>query len=406
MRNHYKIFSPGKIGRLTLSNRLVRSATWDPSILKDRQMKPEVLELYRRLALGGAGMLITGDFSTLPENIFEVSAAEHGPVSYENVRIENFAQLAQTVHHANPDCKIIAQISIDYQGSWVAPSEISSPYTTQRPRPLSLEEIQTIVGYCAEAIVHLEQEGFDGVQLHAAHGGLLGSFLSPYSNRRTDAYGGAVENRTRLIREIVSAARDRSPDFPILIKMNCTDYIEGGVDAQDFPGLARAVQDAGVDAIEISGGRWDCLVRSEQELGFRPVPAAESHTRIKSPEKQSYFLKYAELLALDIPVILCGGNRDVERLEQIVVQGKVDFVSMCRPLISEPDLPRRWLEGRGGSGVDCISCNSCIYDMWTHVQSSEPWIATCLVKQNKAGVKAAQRWLSTWVKENTLNKEV
>lgn len=406
MRNHYKIFSPGKIGRISLANRLVRSATWDPAILKDRRMKPEVLELYRRLALGGAGMLITGDFSALPENIFEVSAAERGPVSYENVRIENFAQLAQTVHRANPDCKIIAQISADFQGSWVAPSEIPSPFTTQRPRPLRLEEIKTIVAYCAEVIVHLEQEGFDGVQLHAAHGGLLGSFLSPYSNRRTDAYGGPVENRARLIREIVSAARDRAPDFPILIKMNCTDYIESGIDAQEFPRLAQAVQAAGVDAIEISGGRWDCLVRSEQELGFRPVPAAESHTRLKNPEKQSYFLKYAETLVLDIPVILCGGNRDVERLEQIVVQGKADFISMCRPLISEPDLPRRWLEGRGGRGVDCISCNSCIYDMWTHVQKGEPWVATCLVKHNGASVKAAQRWLSTWVEENTIHKEV
>ena len=319
-------------------------------------------------------------------------------MSYADVKIEGFDRLAEKVHKCAPRCKIVAQLSGEYPG--VGPSDIPSPFSRTKLKPLSTEQIQAIVYCFIQAIAGVKDDGFDGVQLHAAHGGLLSRFLSPYTNRREDEYGGSAENRARIIREIVDGARRMVGDFPILIKMNCTDYVEGGTDIVTFPGLAQAIQGAGVDAIEISGGMWDCLVRTEDELGFRPVPAPESHTRINSPEKQSYFLKFAEKLKLDIPVILVGGNRDVERLEEIIRQGKVDFFALCRPLISEPDLPKRWLEGRGSSGTDCISCNACLYDMWTHLEERKPWVAVCLVKHDEKRLKAAQEWLASWVKKN------
>ncbi len=393
-RDHYKIFSEGTIGGLTMPNRLVRSATWDPSILSTRRMSEQVLDLYKQVALGGVGMIITGDFSVVPQGFLDTPK----PFSYDEVKIDGFARLAEVVHQSAPRCKIMAQISADYPG--IAPSSIPSPYTTEQPRALSTQEVKAIVGCLAETIAHLKDEGFNGVQLHAAHGGLLSAFLSPYSNHRTDAYGGSIKNRARLIQEIVSDARAQAGDFPILIKMNCTDYVPGGIDINTFPELAEEIESAGVDAIEISGGMWDCLVRPETELGFRPVPAPESHTRIKSPAKQSYFLAYAAKLALGIPIILVGGNRDVERLEEIARRGTVDFVALCRPLISEPNLPNRWLEGQGSSSADCISCNSCIYDMITHLERQEPWVATCLLKHDKQQIKAAQQWLASWVKNN------
>jgi len=396
-RNEYKIFSEGKIGHLTLSNRLVRSATWDPSILKSRQMSDEVLDLYRNVALGGVGLIITGDFPTVPEGLFDDADK---PYSYEDVRIAGLGKLADVVHSAAPHCKIVAQLSGDYFGA--APSDIPSPYTTERDRPLSTKEVRTIATCLAEGIFRMKEEGFDGVQLHAAHGGMLSKFLSPYTNRRDDKYGGPARNRARIIREAIVEAREKVGDFPILIKMNGTDYLEDGTDIDNFPELAEEIASAGVDAIEISGGMWDCLVRPEEELGFRPVPSPESHTRIKSPDKQSYFLKYAEALNLDIPVLLVGGNRDVERLEEIVQEGKVDFISLCRPLISEPDLPNRWLEGRGSSSTDCISCNACIYNMFTRLEKGEPGIATCLFKQDREQYKIARRWIASWVEENTL----
>jgi hypothetical protein len=105
-------------------------------------------------------------------------------------------------------------------------------------------------------------------------------------------------------------------------------------------------------------------------------------------------------LELDIPVILVGGNRDIERLEEIVSQGKADFIALCRPLISEPDLPNRWLDGRGSPATDCISCNSCLYEMLMHPGKPEPGSVKCILKNEKHKVKQAQRWLSSWVKEN------
>jgi len=230
----------------------------------------------------------------------------------------------------------------------------------------------------------------------------LSCFLSPYTNRRTDEYGGSIRNRARMVREIIAQARAKVGNWPILIKVNCTDDVEGGIDIDTFPDLAEEIQATGIDAIEISGGMRDCLVRSEAELGFRPVPSPDAHTRIGRPEKQSYFLKYAERLNLNIPVILVGGNRDIERLEEIVRQGKVDFVALCRPLIREPDLPNRWLEGRGGKTTKCISCNSCIYNISVHPGRPEPGLVICLAKQDKQRHGAAQEWLSLWVKQNVV----
>jgi len=169
--------------------------------------------------------------------------------------------------------------------------------------------------------------------------------------------------------------------------------IEGGISINTFPELTREIEQTGVNAIEVSGGMWECLFRSKKELGFRPVPAPESHTRIKKPEKQSYFLKYAEQLDLSIPIILVGGNRDIEKLEEIVNQGKVQFIALSRPLIREPDLPNRWLESRGGQTTKCISCNSCIYAMYVHPDRSNPGLVTCIHKNDKTQHLLAQKWL-------------
>jgi 2,4-dienoyl-CoA reductase-like NADH-dependent reductase (Old Yellow Enzyme family) len=369
-------------------------------ILGKRRMTNQVLDLYRRVASGGVALIITGDFSVVPKGMLEETRTATARYSYGDVRIEGFEKLVDAVRGAAPHCRIVAQLSGEYPG--LGPSDVPSPFTAGRPRPLSSGQVQSIIGCFVESIAGVREEGFDGVQLHAAHGGLLSRFLSPYANRRNDKYGGSAENRARIIREIVSGARSRVGDFPIMIKMNCTDYLEGGIGIDSFPELATEIEKSGIDAIEVSGGMRDCLIRTEEELGFRPVPAPESHTRIKNSDKQSYFLKYAERLQVDIPVILVGGNRDIESLERLVRQGKVEFVALCRPLISEPDLPNRWLEGRGSSGTDCISCNSCIYHMRIHLERGEPEVVTCLLKHDRRQVREAQQWLSSWVKRNTV----
>ena len=286
-RNHYKIFSEGALAGLTISNRLIRSATWDPSILTSRQMTNEVLELYRNLAQGGVGAIITGGFPVYRERFPEEDSGQLFRL-YNDLHVNGLEKLAEIVHQARSDCKVVAQLEVGYIDA--GPSSVSSPFSSEPVRKLSLEEIEQIIACFVDAIVDMRDSGFDGVQLHAAHGGLLSKFLSPYTNRREDDFAGAPEKRARIIREIVTGARRLVGNFPILIKMNCTDYIVGGVDIDNLPALAQEVAQAGVDAIELSGGMWECLFRPEEELGFRPVPAPESHTRIRKLEQQSYFL--------------------------------------------------------------------------------------------------------------------
>ena len=392
-RNHYKIFSKGSIAGLTIPNRLIRSATWDPSILTSRQMTEEVLNLYRNLALGGVGAIITGGFPVYRERFPEEDPDQ--PVRlYADLRVNGLERMAQVVHQTRPDCKIIAQLEVGYVDA--GPSSVPTPFSEKPVRALSLDEIEQVVACSVDAITDMRDSGFDGVQLHAAHGGLLSRFLSPYTNQRQDNFGGTPEKRPHIVSEIVTRTRKRLGNFPILIKMNCTDYLVGGVDIENFPALAQEIVRAGVDAIELSGGMWECLFRPEEELGFRPVPAPESHTRIRKPEQQSYFLGYAEKLDLPVPIILVGGNRDIESLEAILLEGKVDFIALCRPLIREPDLPNRWRAGIGKRLPECVSCNSCIYAMIVHPGKSEPGLVTCVCKNDKRLHQQAQKWLVTW----------
>ena len=381
-RHGYKIFSEGKIANMTLKNRLVRSATGDLPLLRGGKMTDEVLSLYRKLAEGGVGMIITGLTPVVPRGVFDCDR-------FRFDEIKGFAKLAEVVHSVDEDCKILVQLTT---GSSRMPghSRIKGP-----GRDYSTEEVRQIIDFFAEAIEWCQEAGFDGVQFHGAHRYFLCSFLSPYTNHRADQYGGTIRKRARIISEIVSKAREKVGNFPILIKMNCTDNVEGGADIDTFPEMTLELERAGVDAIEVSGGMRDCLVRAEEELDFRPIPLAESHTRINSPNKQSYFLRYAEALDLEIPLILVGGNKEIERIEEIAQQGKVDFIALCRPLIAEPELPNRWLEGKGTNTTDCISCNSCLFSLRIGTG-----LARCLFKKDKEQYKAAQRWLSSWVENN------
>jgi 2,4-dienoyl-CoA reductase-like NADH-dependent reductase (Old Yellow Enzyme family) len=392
-RSHYKIFSEGSIAGMVISNRLIRSATWDPSILSSRLMSEEVLDLYRRIALGGIGTIVTGGLPVYRERFPEEETSK--PVYlYSDLRVNSLEKMSDVVHQAQPDCRIIAQLEVGYLEA--GPSSIPTPFSEDPVRELSLAEIEQIMVCFVDAIVDMQNCGFDGAQLHAAHGGLLSRFLSLYTNRREDDYGGPPGKRSLIVKEIIAHARKRVGNFPILIKMNCTDYLTGGVDIESFPALAAEIAHSGVDAIEISGGMWECLFRSEEDLGFRPVPAPESHTRIGKPERQSYFLPYVEKVDLSIPVILVGGNRDIERLEAILQSGRVDFMALCRPLIREPDLPNRWRAGIGRRVPECVSCNSCLYAMYVHPGKPEPGLVSCICKTDKWQHQKAQKWLASW----------
>ena len=381
---------------MKVKNRIVRSATWDIPVTLTKRVTDEVVDYYRRLTHGGAGMIITGDFPVTPDSGLNIG------VSFDDVGVVRLEKIAEVVHNTTGGCKIIAQLSTGYISK--APSERLSAFRKIVIPALTIGEIKIAIKCFIQGIIRAKALGYDGVQLHAAHGTILCDFLSPYTNKRQDQYGGTVENRGRIIQEIVASAREEVEDFPILIKANCTDYIPGGVDIDSFPKLALQIEEAGIDAIEVSGGRYDCLLRSEKELGFRPVPAAESHTRINSVAKQSYFYPFAERLSCKIPIILVGGNKNAEHVEKLLNKGKVDFIAMCRPFICEPELPSRWLSGRGKAGADCISCNSCIYDMQMNMINKVPRMTRCLYKEDKKEHIKAQKWLASWVEKHKAEK--
>lgn len=391
----YLIFSSGKIASLRLKNRLVRSAVWDPCIVFPRRMSQEVLDIYQALARGGVGMIITGGVPVISSETLH----QANP-SFRPLQVDGFEEIASAVHEADTHCRVFAQLETLSLGA--GPSELQSPFQDQSTRALSIEEIQKIISCFVEGIGAMRQMGFDGVQLHAAHGSLLSRFLSPYSNRRDDAYGGSTGGRVCILREIIAQARSEVGSFPIIIKINGTDYLPGGIDIQNLPELAGEVVAAGVDAIELSGGMPDCLALPEEALGFARQPTPEAHTRIHEPENQSYFLAYARVLRLPVPLILVGGNRRLDLLESILREGSADFFALARPLIREPDLPRRWLTGRGRS-ARCISCNACLYAMRVHPGMTYPAPVTCIYQQDREQYKKARRWLVAWVRDNLVD---
>jgi 2,4-dienoyl-CoA reductase-like NADH-dependent reductase (Old Yellow Enzyme family) len=339
-RTDRRIFSKGRIGNLWVDNRLVRSATAE-NAWHESEMTEEGISLYRGLAAGGVGLIITGFMGVTPEG----RANDSMTLICDDRFIDGLGKIAGAVHETSKQCKVIAQLG--HVGMQTEVSEPVGPTTTAwpqlkaKPRALTTKEVEGIVTSFAQAARRAKEAGFDGVQLHGAHGYLLSSFLSPLTNTRSDRYGGSLEGCVTVVREIVLQARALvGPDFPILIKMNCDDSAAGGIDIRSFPRLANEIERAGIQAVEVSGNN---PVR--EKIGA---------------EDQSYFLKYAHKLKLSVPVILTGGNRSVERLERIAETGTPDFFGLARPLLREPDLPARWREGRGASEAACISCNRCI----------------------------------------------
>jgi 2,4-dienoyl-CoA reductase-like NADH-dependent reductase (Old Yellow Enzyme family) len=244
-----------------------------------------------------------------------------------------------------------------------APSAVYDSIFDRTPRALTTDEIDEIIEAFAEGIRRAQEAGFDGAQLHAAHGWLLSSFLSPRTNQRDDPYGGSTENRARIIIEIYQRARKKVDEqFPILIKMNTTDFLPGGIELEEAIRLGEILSGIGFTAIETSGGMWESLTRPKEELGWLPVMLPESRTGIKTQDQEAYFLPGAKALKekSKASVILVGGLRSFSRIEEVLTAKAADLVSLARPLIRQPDLPNLWRSGEGPDKAECISCNACL----------------------------------------------
>jgi len=345
------IFEPATIGGISLKNRIVRSATWEGMCDPRGAPTERLVSLYETLAEEGVGLILTGYAYVLPEG----KQAPGKMAMDDDTRVPSLREMTRRVHAKGG--KIAAQLvhaggqaSRRVSGqSPVGPSAVSLPHYEEEPRPLSVEGIGRVVEAFARAAARAKEAGFDGVQLHGAHGYLLGQFLSPLTNRREDGYGGTLADRARFPVEVVAAVKGAvGKEYPVWIKLNGEDFLDGGISLRESPESARLLERAGIDAIEVSGGTPGSGERSA------------ARTRIDSMEKEAYHRGHARAIreGVRVPVGLVGGLRSPALLEEIVRSGEADFVSMSRPFIREPGLVRRWTSG-DMSRATCISCNGC-----------------------------------------------
>ncbi|MFH2060371.1 MAG: NADH:flavin oxidoreductase [Pseudomonadota bacterium] len=345
------VFETSSIGKLALKNRMIRSATWEGMCEPDGRPTQKLIDYYCNLVNGGIGLIITGytfvrqDGKQLPGKMG----------IYTDDFSENFKKLTQAVHSKNG--KIAIQLvhaggmaqSKTIGRTPVAPSGEKVGAYPEAPQALSILETEDISDAFARAARRAKEWGFDAVQIHGAHGYLVNQFLSPLTNQRTDAYGGSLENRSRFLFDVYDKIRAQvGKDFPVFIKFNGEDHLENGLTQQEGLQIAKQLSDVGIDAIEVSSGS-----AASGKIG----PARE---KINTIEKEAYNLDLALAIKKQVacPIISVGGFRSLSIAKQAVEQNGMDFISLSRPLIREPDLPKKW-ENNESEQATCISCNKC-----------------------------------------------
>jgi 2,4-dienoyl-CoA reductase-like NADH-dependent reductase (Old Yellow Enzyme family) len=344
------LFSPEKIGNVEIKNRIIRSATYTRSATDDGYVTDDLIQYYTDLAKGGVGLIITGIIS-----IDESGKAGRGQAClYHDSYIEGQTKLVKAVHDFS-EVKVAPQLShAGRQGRIpVAPSPVLYQVNKKMPKELTEEEIQDIIKSFINAGRRAYESEYDIIQLNAGHGWLLCNFLSPYTNKRNDKYGGNIENRVRILVDIYNGITDElGKDFPIILKLQTQDFVEGGLTLNEGRQIAKILVDTGYAAIEPSGGSGDTLLNPG-----KTYPSIV----IKTSEEQNYFLPVLNELKPIMKtskVILMGGVRDPSKAEELLQDKKIDFIAMSRPLICEPDLPNKWKNGDLSRPL-CTSCNSC-----------------------------------------------
>lgn len=346
------LFQETRIKTLTLPNRFVRSATWMAMAAPDGRCTERVFNCYETLAGGEIGLIITG-FAV-------VSQEGQGPVGqlgiYSDHHVDGLRELTRKVHARGG--RIAAQIvhcgnagnPENNGGSEViGPSDRFDDKGKQIARAMTRDEIKRTVEAFGASAVRALDSGFDAIQLHFAHGYLGSQFLSPRHNRRDDDYGGSAQNRRRFLQEVYDTVRGITGDsYPVMAKLNIEDFLDDGLMRDEGMEAAAMLRDAGLDALEVSGGTAE-----SGKLG----PAR----RIKGEDEEAYFKDNASAVkqaAGKMPVMLVGGLRTPLKMMQIHRATGIDYFSLSRPFIREPHLVKRWKSGKTHP-ADCVSCSGC-----------------------------------------------
>lgn len=336
------LFSQIGIGSMIVKNRFVRSATQDWLGEADGSISERALNLYEQLAKGGVGLIITAHaYVEHPRG--KASARQNG--IYADKFIDGYKRVVEIAHRYG--AKLVLQAAHSGVQTNLELTEGIAPADVNE---LKDEEIWALVNAFSEAARRAQAAGCDGVQFHMAHGYLLARFISPQSNSRTDYWGGSLDKRLNLIKEIVKRSRLLvGKEFPLLVKLNSTGGFEGtaALAIEDVVKIAQVLENIGIDAIEVSGG-----VGSESKNSV-------SRAGIINTVQEAYFADNAKKIkqAVNIPVILVGGIRSRSVMERLLNEKIADMISLCRPFIKEPDIVNRLQQGQ--EKVSCISCNQC-----------------------------------------------
>ncbi len=345
------LFNSYNLAGIELKNRIVRSATYEKRADIDGFVTDSIIEFYNDLVRGGAGLIITGNA------LVHVSgrSVPNMLCIHNDYYVGKLKQLTDSVHSFGGRIFIQLvhggrQCFPSFLGGQmpIAPSEVYDPSTKITPREMTNEEIWEIIDAFGQAARRAVEAGFDGIQIHGAHGYLVNEFLSPHTNRRDDYWGGDDERRFHFLEETYELMRKEAGySVPIIIKMNADDFVERGLTPYDSLKIALRLQGLGMNAVEISGGMY--------ESGNKTV-----HLNIKTKEQEAYFRDSAALFKeeLNMPVILVGGIRSKMVAEDVLQKKEADLIALSRPLIREPDLPLKFKEGK--ERADCISCNGCM----------------------------------------------
>ena len=345
------LFRPTKIKNLALPNRFIRSATWEGLAAENGACTPELVNFMEDLAGGNLGLIISGHAYVSPAG--QATLRQLG-IDHDG-HIEGLSAMTAAVHRKGG--RIIMQLAhgglrADAKFSNMTPMGPSVAEGLLEPpgREMTAADIRQAVDAFGQAARRAQTAGFDGIQIHAAHGYLLNQFLSPAFNRRGDDYGGDIQNRARILLEVFNSIRRAvGRHFPIFVKMNAEDFLEKGLTLDDGMQVGAMLDKAGVDAIEVSGGTF---------LSGKYIPFRKD---ITFEHEQAYFRRAAKTLKANIqaPVVLIGGIRSYLLAERLVDEGFADYISMSRPFIREPRLIARWQSGDLRKAT-CISCNGCL----------------------------------------------
>jgi len=372
------VFASAQLGTLALPNRLIHSATFECMAADDGSVTDLLIKRYETLAKGDIGLIIPGYLYVHPRG----KAIPNQTGISDDKHLPGLVRLVESVHSAGG--RIALQIVHGGRQSPrkvigdapLAPSRFGrDPVTLNKPAAATEENILQVIDAFVQAARRAHQAGADAVQLHCAHGYLLSEFLSPFFNRRRDKWGGSPENRFRLVREIILGIRDAvGPTLPLMVKLNTDDFTpQTGIQPLLAAQYASWLAELDIAALEISSGTYYTFHTTRGEVPIddlarglpwwmRPMAKIVFKKQIAPCRFQEcYHLRAAETIkpALgDVPLILVGGVRRLNEMEDVLASKKAEFISMSRPFVREPFLARRLQSGESEAAA-CISCNKC-----------------------------------------------